>query len=219
MAKVRFSGAFQAGHGKLGGMVVAGSRTGPIIRRRPRYERPVSIDQRSAIDRMREASSVWSTLSAAEAAAWRDYAAGQQHADPVSGLSYAPTAITVFIGLAAKVRQIDPAAGIPRLPPVGEFLGDAIQISAAGHPGEIVFTASGPNSAEVVTELLVQRLANERRKPTKRYGSAGFVRFEGGSLSAILEAEPGWYACAWRQVERTTGRMLRLMPIGVVEVG
>lgn len=85
--------------------------------------------------------------------------------------------------------------------------------------GGILFSATGPNRAGSVTELLVQRLPNERRSPTKRYGSAGFVAFAKRSTDHLLPLAAGSYAVGYRFVEKATGQQGPTILLGVVRVG
>lgn len=74
----------------------------------------------------------------------------------------------------------------------------------------VQFLASGPNSADVVTEILVQKLPNIRRSPTKFYKSTAIHQFLPGALTFDLELEPGVYVFAYRFIQATTGLCTRL---------
>lgn len=137
------------------------------------------------------------------------------------------TAYNAFSGLAAKRLQMFPDEPVPRLPPTSAFLGDGIEVSVAPLPGRgegvggpaVTFSASGPNSEGVVTELILQRLAGKARKPTaKGYRTQGFVAFAAGALTAEVPCEPGAYAGAIRFVRAATGQETALVPIGKVIV-
>lgn len=169
---------------------------------------------------MQSASVIYSTFSASEAAAWRRYATTLARMDPVTGKQYTPAGRNAFMGLAIKFQQVNPGAEVPRTPPVGDFLGDTVSVSASVEGGMIRFTASHANAPGVTTELMLQKLKNIRCMPGKVYKAAAFVSFAPGSLSADVDVEPGVYAAAIRFVETATGRQTFVMPLpGVLEVG
>ena len=88
--------------------------------------------------------------------------------------------------------------------------------SPRGQGSGICFLASRPNDEGVLTEFLLQRLANGGRLPTTRgYRSQGFLSV-GEDLRVEVPADPGWWACATRFVEASTGRATDLTPCGVV---
>ena len=85
--------------------------------------------------------------------------------------------------------------------------------------GVLRFVASGANAPGVVTEIMVEKLANVRRKPSGGYKSRGFFAFEKESLTFGLPVEAGTYACAIRFVERAGGRATAVEALGTVTVG
>ncbi|RYG26564.1 hypothetical protein EON82_02830 [bacterium] len=85
--------------------------------------------------------------------------------------------------------------------------------------GVLTFSADRANAPGVVTELLIQPLANRRRAVYKdKYVSRGFFAFAPGSLEATVECPPGAYACAIRFVRAATGQETAIVALGVVEV-
>ena len=219
MAKAELGAMVSSVRGTVGGVVVTSGRGGTVVRRKPLYRRPTSPLQAQAEARMRGASAAWSSLSAEGAAAWRAY--GERHGR---------TAQTAFVALATKFLMVQPSGEAPLLPPIQDFLPDDVAVSAGSPPtlpsptgvGEasgILFAASGPNRVGTVTELLVQALPNERRSPTRRYGSAGFVAFVAPSLSHLLPLDAGIYAVGYRFVRAATGEMGPTILLGVVRVG
>ena len=221
---------FEAVEGSVGALLVVRGRSGAVVRKRPTYRRPTSPGQAAQAERMRAAGAVWSSLGAPEAAAWSAYGARQTRRDPVSGKAYSPIGYNAFMELALRALQAAPGTAVPVWPPVGAFLGDSVVVSVSPLPqpplqdeplgeGALRFSASGANAAGVVTELLVQRLANVRRKPTAQYKSMAFVRFVAGALVYDLPAAAGVYACAARQVDPATGQARLPTPLGVVVVG
>lgn len=216
MARAKLGFAFTELSGAVGRNVIVPGREGFYVRRKPsyRYASKPAVVQGS--QRLTQANTLWNDLSLPEVEAWRRYALTVVHRDPVSGKQYSPTAKNVFVALATKLLQMDPSGEVSRFPPSGEFVGDALLVSVSAGASGLVFTASGSNSAGVVTELLVQKLVNIRRSPTSFYKSAAFVSFSG--LPVELSFEPGVYACAYRFVESATGRMTGVWTLGVVEV-
>lgn len=67
------------------------------------------------------------------------------------------------------------------------------------------FSASAPNSPDVVTEILVQKLPNIRRSPTKFYKSTAIHRYLPGELTFDLDLPAGVYVFAYRFIQATTG--------------
>jgi hypothetical protein len=162
------------------------------------------------------ASALWRTLTPEQAQRWQEYAeaAGEGREGG------RPNASGLFVGLAAKVWQVEAAAAPPLDPPSQGFLGDGVPVSAAGEPGAVRFAAGGPNSAGVVTELLLQRLPSRLARPQKgRDRHRGFVAFAPGSLEASVPAPPGAYAASVRFVLAATGQASALVRLGTVVAG
>jgi hypothetical protein len=218
MAKVRLGMAFDELSGKMPGGSLVQSPSGPVVRRAPRYRRPVSPAQREGIDRLAEVNLVWSTLTREEALAWNAFAQTLPRTDPVSGRRYTPQGNNAFAMLGVKYRQMHPQAPVPRTPPTGAFAPEPLPLAVTAGPGLLRFTAGAPNASGCVTELLLQPLVNVRRSPGKRYTHAGFVEFQAAGESADLAVTPGAYACAFRLVESATGRARPYEVLGVVEV-
>lgn len=130
MAKIALGPAVNDIAGRYGNQVVARSRSGLVMKNRPRYRRPTSAAQAKAAQRMTQVSKSWAAISNAQAQAWNDYAATLTRHNPLTGQSYAPAGFNVYFALAAKVLQIDPQAEIPPLPPTADFLGDPITLEA-----------------------------------------------------------------------------------------
>ncbi len=210
--------AFERIVGRMGDLVVVQLKSGQALRGRPTYRRQTSPAQRDVIDRLRQAREVWNALSAAQAQAWDRYAQTVERHSAVSGQAYSPAAYNAFIGLATKVLQANPEATIPVDPPTSAFEGDSVLVAVEAAEGAVRFTASGANAAGVVTELMLQKLANVRRKPTTRYGSAAFVAYAQGALAHDVPVDPGVYACAYRFVRAATGQATLPQPVGVAVV-
>ena len=219
MAKVRLAALYEEAAGGFGPYVVARGKSGTVVRRRAVYRRTQTPDQKAQASRMTAVAALWNALSDEAVAAWKVYAAGLIRRSDVSGREYAPGGYNAFAGLAMTLLRMDPGAAVPAWPPVGGFGGDGIGILVAGGSGAVRFVASGPNRAGVATELLLQRLVNARRTPTKQYKGLAFVAFAGAGAIAEVPVEPGAYACAHRFVERATGRAGFLQTSGIVVVG
>lgn len=210
---------FEAAAGTFGNVIVTQGRSGTVLRARPTYRRQSSPDQRRQAARFGRASRAWAELTMDEADAWNAYADRLTKHDALSGRDYSPTGYNAFVALAIVLLRLDPLAPVPALPPVGGFEGDRTLVFATGEAGAARFTASAPNRAGVVTELMLQPLANVRRKPGKAYKGMAFALFENGALIADVPVEPGVYAAAYRFVERATGRVTNLRTLGKIVVG
>ena len=198
--------------GRVGDLVFLPQENGRVIVRRV----PTSMPGRTALQResegrMRRVGAAWQALTMAEGEAWARWAAGEGR-----------RAYNAFLGLSAKRMQVFPAEAPPRLPPTSAFLGDGIVVEGGGSGAEggIVFSASGPNSEGVLTELLAARLKSVHRTAgPKEYRTRGFVAFAAGSLEAVVPVEAGAWALAVRFVRAETGQETAVVPIGKVVVG
>ena len=208
--------AFQDVRGAMGSEVVVGTRAGLAVRGKQRYKYPVQPSVRAGAGRMVQANAAWNELSLAQVEAWRVYADGLSRVEPVTLQRYSPTAKNAFVGLATKFLQIDPLGTIPVWPPSSDFVGDSLKVTVAASSGGVLFAASGDNTSDTLTELLVQPLKNIRRLPGRDYKSLAFHSFDGSPVFVALE--PGAYAFAFRFVRASTGQATILMPIGVAEV-
>ncbi|MCW5947255.1 MAG: hypothetical protein KIT74_09530 [Fimbriimonadales bacterium] len=219
MARARLGMAFQDVRGTMGNQVLVLTRSGLVVRGKPRYKFPVSPATRAQTERMKAAAEVWNSLTIEQVEAWRRYGETQRRVDPVTLKEYTQTANTAFVGLSTKFLQASPGGAIPLLPPVSEFIGDSIVLTVAPvSPGVVRFAASGPNAPDVITEIMMQRLPNIRRSPKPFYASAAFHVFESGALEFDMELDAGVYAFAYRFVRLSTGQSVEPWLLGVVEV-
>ena len=139
--------------------------------------------------------------------------------DKRGGIPRHPAPQTLFIGLTAKFLQVAPHGVIPQTPPTRAFTADGITLAAGSKMGTVTFTASGPNGANVVTELLLQPLAHLYRAPKSNLcRPAAFVNFAGGSLSHRVSAKPGAVAVAVRFINSATGQPSEFVKLGAVLV-
>jgi hypothetical protein len=221
MAKLRTGFMVGGLSGSTGGAVLVQRRDGSVILRErvtPRDpETPLQLANRA---RLQRAAAVYRALTPEEHAAWRDYAARLRAPSCGQAPGPAPSAQNLFTGLAVRYLHLHGGEEAPRLPPARAFLGDGVALAAEGGPGRVVFTAGGPNSDGVVTELLVQRMrtAASGRYP-RAYRHGAYVAFAPGSLSAEVAAARGWVAPAVRFVATATGQasgLVELTPVLVV---
>lgn len=191
----------------------------------------LSSDRHPAIrqgnDRMRAANEAWNAVDARQFRDWKRYADTIKLTHPATGKVYHPTAKNAFVSNALKLLQIDPCAELPLDPPAVSFSGDSIDVSVCDASQDffgcdsastISLCSSGPNQPNTVTEVLVQKLKNCRRTPTKQYRSMGFIQFTEDCLSHEIPLEPGIYSCAYRFVNRTTGQSTKKVVLGTFEV-
>lgn len=218
MAKIAMGPAFSNAAGKFSGVVISNSSSGLVIRKQARYKKQQNQAQEASMQRVRAAAAVWAEFDFQQAGAWDDYAQTVTLHNHLTGETYHPSGYNAFVALATKVLQIDPEAVVPVTPPVEMYLGDGIRVSGFGEMGAVLWTVDTPNSPGTTTELLLERLPNERRKPTGRLTSAGFHAFAVGSLSVTVPVEPGWYVVGYRYVEAATGRVTLAQLVGRVEV-
>jgi hypothetical protein len=206
-------------HGKVGNVVFAQTRTGLVVRPRTSPRDPRTPAQAASRERLAHASATWRTIAPAQFAAWRAYAQTLTRVSPVGGPPYVPAPHNVFTALVAKFLQVSPDGPIPLDPPAYPFFGDGIEVTAAPTSGGITFTASAPNSAGIVTELLLQPLAHAGRAPKANlFRSQAFVAFTVGSLSHTVPAAPGAYCPAVRFVRAATGQEANIVPLASVAV-
>jgi len=176
---------------------------------------------------MRAANQAWNAVNAEQFAAWKRYAETIELKHPKTGAIRHPSAKNAFVSNALKLLQANSQASIPLDPPATSFCGDVIEVRVCDASQDffgcdaastIAFCASGPNQANILTELLVQRLKNCRRTPTRQYRSMGFFQFTEDRLSVEISLEPGLYSCAYRFVEGNTGQATEKVVLGTHEV-
>lgn len=218
MARAALSGLFQDVRGRLGEDVIIMTRQGLAVRGRPKYRYPKIAAVEAGNQRLKLATLAWNDLGIKQVELWRTYAASLSRTEPVTGKRYSPTAKSAFIGLATKFLQINPEGEVPTLPPLTDFTYDNLVMSVENHPGGVRFVASAPNSVGTATEILMQKLPNERRSPGKFYKSLLFHTFNSGSLTLNVALEPGVYAFAYRFVRPATGQATSELLLGCILV-
>ncbi|HZH99267.1 MAG TPA: hypothetical protein VEX38_09870 [Fimbriimonadaceae bacterium] len=194
--------------GALGNVVFARRGNTLTVRERVPVRNPRTEAQVSARATLAEAAKQYGQLSDEQLEAWSRYAASLSQDPPANGY-------TAYMKLAAKYLRVNPGGTPPALPPTSVFFGDAIAVSAAGAPGEIVFTALAPNASDIVTELLLQPLPSRTRGTNPRnWRSAAYVSFAHGELEHVLPVQKGWYAVAYRFVNSVTGQETGMAALG-----
>ena len=218
--------------GKLGNVVFIQTAQGYVVRERVTPANPRTGPQVRARAGFAEASRAWGALDDAEYAAWQAY--GQ-----ACGLG----GQLAYMSLTRKWLATHPGGTPPTLPPAGPFFGDNVGLRIADlgsgiaegadptdagsgrseidDPRSAILTlvATQPNAQGVVTEVLVQPLANARRKPRARdWRTAAYVAFASGSLAVPVSVPPGAYAVAYRFVNAATGQATAMAVLGAVTV-
>ncbi|RYG17546.1 hypothetical protein EON82_23735, partial [bacterium] len=162
--------------GKAGNTVFAKTKRGTVARDRVLPTAPATAAQLVVRNNLRKDGAAWQLLSAAQVANWNAYAAKQIKRGKKSGKAYVPSGYQIFTSLTTKFYQINPTGTAPVAPPTSGFGGDAITLTATGGTGQVIFTATGANTANVKTEVLLQPLKGKNRVPgVKGYRSKGFV--------------------------------------------
>lgn len=212
--------AFEDLRGKDGQVVIRKGRNSLILTPWVMPSNPRTTAQRTVRGYLTRASKTYESLTTTQATAWKNYANSITKTDPVSGKSYHPTAVSVFVEYATKFLQLNPSGTIPLMPPTSDFLGDSITLLVESEsPGVLLFTASGANVAGVTTELLVQRIANANRTPSNgQYRHAAWKAFTSGSLTQQVSVSAGYYAAGYRFVKNSTGEATEMIPLPVTAV-
>lgn len=218
MARLSPSAIIGTMSGSLGDRVVSKTRGGLVAKGKPRYKYPKNPAVQAGNARLKAANEAWNAMSVPEAEAWNRYAATLTHHDPLTGQPYAPAGKNILVALTAKFLQANPGAPIPLAPPTGAYVGPNAVVSVSATSGGLSFAASGPTGAGTVVELLIQPLVTPKRSPAKFYKSVGFASFTAGHLTETVPLEAGWYAAAYRFVERATGRATLMQTLGKIEV-
>lgn len=218
--KAKLSMAFEDLRGKDGNVVIRGSRTSLVLTPLKTPNNPDSASQRAVRTYFRTAAKTYAALSSSQVTAWKDFANTITRTDPVSGQSYHPLAINVFIELTTKFLQLTPTGSIPLTPPTSSFIGDSITLSVTNpSTGILRFTASAGNTVGVTTEILLQKLANGNRTPSSgQYRHSAFKFFTSLSLTQDVTVPAGYYASGYRFIKNATGQATPMIPITTQQV-
>lgn len=211
-----------AGSGVYGDSAIARGKSGYQVRARPKPKYRPTPNQAASMARMAQASQAWNSLTRAQALLWNDFAEGVVKAGFAAGTRYSPSGHNLFTAYGSKLLQLNPLATLPVLPPTERFMPDFVRLSAstggAVPAGVVRVTSDRASTAGKVVELLAQKLKNEQAAPGARYYTNVFVSFASGALSCDLALGAGWWALAYREVDRATGQQTGLYPFAVVEV-
>jgi hypothetical protein len=219
MARAALSSTLSQARGRVGNDLIVKTRGGWAVRPRPKYKQFPHPEAAAARERLRQAVDAWYSLDFLQIEAWRAYARTVRKTSSLTGEQYSPIAYNVFIGLTTRFLQATPEGEIPLWPPHTVFAGESVTLEVGPVPGGVRFTASGANTSGVTTELMVQKLPNIRRSPTKFYKSAAFHTFTEADPLLDLDLEPGFYCFAYRFVHVQDGQSTGVEVMGsVVEV-
>jgi hypothetical protein len=218
MAQGNLGVLFNSLRGKAGSVVFARSKDGTVVRPRVSARNPQTPAQQAVRLALSKSATAYKNLTAAQVTAWTTYANNVTKHDPRTGKTYHPSAIAAFTSLAAKFLQVNPAGTVPLTPPVTGFAGDTITATAVGAAGKVTFTGSAANGLGITTELLLQPLKSQNRKPQpKGYRGKGFKAFAAGSLTQDVLVPAGWYVPAYRFVYTATGQDTLLVILPAVQ--
>ena len=221
MAKFAFSALVENASGRMGSVVWTRARNGATARTWTQVSNPRTNAQTQVRQSFAQAARTFANMTPAQAAAWNAYGQTITRTNPLNGKTYHPAGIDIFMAYATKFLQLSPSGTIPVAPPASPFVGDSISLTAESEsPGVISFNASGPNSAGVTTELLIQKLPGSNRKPNPEgYQHAAFKVFTSGSLKQDVNVVAGHYAAAYRFVKNSTGQATELVTLPVMTIG
>ncbi len=220
MAKMQLNAFANAMSGKLGNAVFAETTGGTEVRPYVIPGNPNTTAQRVVRNDFTKFTAGWSALTSAQKAQWQNYASTIKRRNKTTGKLSAPQARNVYGGLTTKFYLINPTGTAPTTPPATTFAGDSITVTAAFADSTLGFTASAANAAGVKTELLLQKLPNDDRTPSKdSYRTKQYVAFATGSLYVPINGlAPGFYAPAYRFVKSATGQEVGLVTLPIVQV-
>ena len=237
MAVLKDDGGGARLSGRLGGRVYRSVNGMTVVAAAPQANdarSPAQLAQRARLDL---ANRLWADLPLDAHVRWRAWAATRGGRGDnlfrglaakylqVHGGNAAPTEppASAFLGDGVVVAASSLPSGRSGVESVAHDHGSADDggtptlPSPKGEAPCVTFSASGPNSAGVVTELLLQRLPARHRLPRARdYRTRAFVAFAGRPFA--LPVAPGAYACAIRFVRAATGQATAVVPLGTVEV-
>ena len=181
MAKADLSVLLEGLRGSAGNVTFVKSREGTLVKPRVNPTNPQTKSQMVVRSAFTRAAQAWTTLTASQVKAWNEWAALKPKLDSATNKTTRSTGFNAFVKLTSKIFVVAAEPVVQVLPPTSEFSGDSITVTAsATAPGVITFAASGENTEDVTTELLLQRLPSATRKPSKEgYRVQEYVTFEG----------------------------------------
>ncbi len=213
MAKVRVNPLVGQLSGKVGNLVLVAQADGrTYMRERTQPENPRTEAQQNARKAMKRAVAAYKALTVEQHQAWSIYAMMQPNSP-----AKRQAVVQHFMKLAIKFAQIYPEKEIPSLPPEHEFGGDSVAILVNSVGGQLVFSSTSKNAENVVTEILVQKVANHFTRPiAQRYRLQTFWTFNQNSFA--VSRGLGNYACAVRFVNTNTGQAGDILQLGVLGI-
>ena len=176
-------------------------------------KQPFSDSQRVREAAFTKANQTWTTIGREAATAWRKWGA-EQKVKTVAGKFRGREGKDCFVGLFAKMLQVNPLAAIP-VPPAFNFAGDPAVMSISVSSGAVDWDLSQANRPGVTMELMGQRLPSEVALPNKAgYRTIAFHSYPSGALSFQTDLEPGYWCFAAQAVEVASGRVANFQELG-----
>ncbi len=219
MAKAELGILLQDLRGKAGNAVFQRGRDGLVVRPRVKGTNPNTPAQQQVRAAFTSATQAFRSMTSTQLGAWQLYATTLTRHNGVTGKTYSPEAINVFVELTTRFLLANPGGTIPMTPPTTPFAGDAIDVTATAGTGKVTFTASAGNATNVTTELMLQPLKSANRKPSHNgYRNKGFFHFATGTLSHDVDVPVGYYAAGYRFVNTLTGQATEMFALDVVGV-
>ena len=220
MARFRISSLFSNGTGKLGDNVISKGMDGVVgVRPRVTPANPQTEAQMAVRSAQTESSQAWETLSESQCEGWRAAAKLLPQTSNKTGLPIRKQGFNFFCSCYDRFRLVNPTGVFPKDVPATRMIEENLSFTLEAGTGQMQMTASGPNSAGHVTEILFQKLAGKNRLPqTGAYRTRKYQAFASNALTISLGAKPGSYAVATRIVSSVDGRAGRLRPVAVVQV-
>lgn len=219
MAKLKRTVLVGGLSGSSGPVTFKLTKEGTIVSERSTPTNPNTPAQQAARARFTTAARTFRNFTQAQEEAWSVYANTLEGLDRVTGSNESYSAINAYIKLATKYLQVNPGSTPPVNPPTTAFVGDNFVVTATAGTGKVTFTASGSNSANTKTELLLQPVASRLRNPQRNgYRTKAFVSFGSGNSTFSVNVPPGWYATGYRFVNTKTGQTTEVQPINVSQV-
>jgi hypothetical protein len=202
-------------------LVYKWTKEGIVMVDRESPANPQTSAQLAVRGAFKKATQQWKTMTEAQIEAWNEYAKERSETEEITNRKYRLSGFNWFARFAARYFAVNPSAtSAPTAPPASDFAGDTITITAepaetAG--GGITFTASAPNSTNVTTALLVQKLVNANRKPMPGgYRTKLYFKFVSGTLQKTISLPPGYYAVGYEFVNMATGQESSRVLLGKV---
>ena len=181
-------------------------------------KQPFTDSQRAREAAFTKANQTWPTIGIPAATAWRNWGK-KQLVKTVSGRTRSREGKDCFVGLYAKMLQVNPMVAVPLVPPVSGLVPQSVVVSLSIVAQGAKFTGSAANSPGYVTELMAQEIRSEVALPSKQYGTLGFFAYKEAGDSTTLPTSPGYWSFATQFVEIATGRATGFQVLGTALVG